>query len=221
MELSSRQMQKVDSQASSRYSIDVLQMMELAGAHVARFAAGLKPNKVVVLYGRGLNGGDGLVCARHLSIMGIPVEIIGTGKELAPAAEKQRACLREMGMHAAKRIEASDADLIIDALLGSSIKGPPREEYVRLISEANQARHNGAEIISIDMPSGMDPDTGSEFSPCIQPDYVVFIGALKKAARKIKCKKYVVNVGIPGKAFEDVGVAYKEMFSVSDIIEIE
>jgi len=217
--LTSKQMAKVDELAVSKYNISVLQMMENAGRSLARFIAVLKPKKVVILYGKGNNGGDGLCAARHLLIIGIKASIVGVGNELNPNTKNQLKTLNQIGIKPSGEIE--DCDIIIDSLLGYNIKGNPRGKYADLINEANKMKEKGTKIVSFDIPSGMNPDNGEKYNPCIEADYTVTLALPKTGLKKLK-NVYLANIGIPNELYKnDLGIEIDNYFKDSDIIKIQ
>ncbi len=140
-----------------------------------------------VLTGKGRNGGDGLAAARHLALLGLPVRIIYSAppEQLDEEAVRQRKLLHKLPgalqpdeqVYAPGAIEWNGFGGIVDALLGTGmISGPLREPVASLIREANGS---GLPIISADLPSGVDPDTGAVSEPCIQASATVAFGLAK------------------------------------------
>ena len=245
-------MAKVDELAVSKYSLSVPQMMENAGRNVARWIADeLKPKKVIVLFGKGNNGGDGLCCARHLAIYGIDIEIVSAfesgGNE---NVMHQLKILKEMGIIPVKDFKAEEDDpenqrfsvhstsknspslakreevecVIVDALLGYNIKGNPEGRFAELIKASNFMRKSGMKVVSYDLPSGMDPDTGEARDPCVEADYTMTLAlpkeGLKKSGEKFG-KLFLVNIGIPNELYEkELGIKIDNYFKEGDVVEI-
>lgn len=216
--ITSKQMAKVDNIAMKKYGLTVEQMMENAGRNLARFAYDkFKPKEVLVAYGKGNNGGGGLVAARHLKILGVNVEIIGASKTVNTNVSRELKILKKMGVHQTTRV--TKADIIIDALLGYNIKGNPKNKYAKLIKEINKTK---SKIISLDLPSGLDPNTGKCHKPCIKSDYTITL-ALPKIGLKHTTqagKIYLSNIGIPNEVYTSLNIKIKNYFSKDDIVKV-
>ncbi len=186
-------------------------MMENAGKAVADVTmARYSPRRTLVICGKGNNGGDGFVAARHLALDGIRVTVMLLCKpgdvKKGPAAENL-AKLFDMGIDV---IEASSPEalhpvafqnfpLIVDAILGTGIRGTPRgldREAIGLINAS------GATVVSVDVPSGLDCHTGI-CETCVRPDLVVTFHAPKPGLEHFNC--VVADIGIPEKASTFVG----------------
>lgn len=122
----------------------------------------------LVLAGKGNNGGDGLAAARHLREAGIAVTLVyaAAPESLAGEAALQRDAAAAMGIPAVvcgrDALDLAACSGIIDALLGTGSAGAPRGAYAELIAAANAS---GRVIVSADIPSGLDADTGRRMSP--------------------------------------------------------
>src|SRR6516164_10687180 len=163
------QMREVDRIMVDELHIELLQMMENAGrclaAHTRSWLSEqLTGRRVVVLAGTGGNGGGGLVAARRLTIWGAAAAVVlGQPRSAVRGVPaRQLEILDRMGVpvwtaeqfvpHALAR-----ADAIVDALIGYSLHGPPREPIAALIRATNRA---DAPVIALDIPSGLDGDSG-------------------------------------------------------------
>ena len=215
--LTSSQMTKVDKLAMES-GISILQMMELAGKHIADFAASLKPKKVIILFGKGNNGGDGLATARHLSIKGIKVEIIPASQKNTKYVNHHLKILKSMGITPKKSFKADKNTVIIDSLLGYNIKGDPKGKYKELINKANDSKKLGTKIISFDIPSGMNPDSNKHHNPYVKADYTLTLALPKKSLKKVK-NLYLVNIGIPGSVYKKLRIK-PYIFDKKDLIKI-
>src|SRR5579884_1902618 len=173
-------MAALERRAAERYGISVATLMENAGARtaeVARRLLAMRPGRrVVVLAGKGNNGGDGLVAARHLRGDGsVRVLLAARAAELRDEPGAQLARLRA---HAVPVTEAEEmtaeelagelrgSDLLVDALFGTGFRGPARGVAARLIEAANSS---GVPVLAVDVPSGVDAETGRAEPPCIRP----------------------------------------------------
>ncbi|MCA1828490.1 MAG: NAD(P)H-hydrate dehydratase [Myxococcales bacterium] len=135
-------------------------LMENAGAAVARAVAALQPRKVVVFCGPGNNGGDGSVAARLLS-PSFEVYTWYTSKNLkGDAAEAAKGWT---GEHADRGIHGGPGVVVVDAVFGSGLSRPPEGAEAEAIRSMNAARERGAQVVAVDVPSGIDSDTGAVY----------------------------------------------------------
>ncbi|MCP3685621.1 MAG: NAD(P)H-hydrate epimerase [bacterium] len=183
------QMKEVDRlMVESGVSIET--MMESASLAVADAAEKIiKGKRILVLCGHGNNGGDGLAAARHLINRGFNVKII-CAKEPRAEAAKQLEKLKEM--NADINNEDFNCDLIIDALLGFNLEGNPRGVFAELINKANQSN---IPILAVDIPSGLDANTGKAYEPCIKAAATVTLGIPKTGLNNVG-KLFLGNIGI-------------------------
>jgi ADP-dependent NAD(P)H-hydrate dehydratase / NAD(P)H-hydrate epimerase len=137
--------------------------------------------RVVVLAGSGDNGGDALYAAAQLARRGVAVTAIAAGSRVHPGGST---ALREAGGRvtddtgdAAGLMDA--ADLIVDGLLGIGGRGGLREPFAGLAARTGQARQAGATVVAVDLPSGIDADTGAVGGPAVRADVTVTFGTLK------------------------------------------
>lgn len=207
---SKSQISELDKLMVDRYGVSVLQMMEIAGLSVAQLAMQVsKGKRILVLCGHGNNGGDGLCAARHLINYGYSVSIIIAKKELSEPSEKQFNTLIKMGINInywPTDIEFSNFDLIIDALLGFNLVGNPREPYASIIRQANSS---GIPILSVDVPSGLDADSGEAYSPCIKASYTLALSAVKKGCvigKEFVGELYLGYIGVPDELYEELKI---------------
>jgi NAD(P)H-hydrate epimerase len=214
--LSVQQIRELDILAIEHVGIPGVVLMENAGRGCAQFiyATLIAPeaSHVLILCGPGNNGGDGFVIARHLRNAGVSVDVA-----LAAAPEKSAgdaginlAILRRMGLpllHAfeddgleAVRQAASRADVIVDALLGTGSSGAPRKAMAKMIEYANTAPR--ARRIAIDIPSGLDAETGAVHEPCFRAAATITMLAPKlgfstPAGREVLGRVIAVDIGTP------------------------
>src|ERR1700722_16923673 len=147
------------------------------GSLLARDPGHVYGARVVVLAGSGDNGGDALYAGARLARRGAAVTAITA----APRAhEGGTAALRAAGGRATEnKAVIARADLIIDGLLGIGGRGGLREPFAGLAAAAEQARHKTATVVAVDLPSGIDADTGAVDGPAVRADVTVTFGALK------------------------------------------
>lgn len=137
----------------------------------------------LILVGKGNNGGDGLAAARHLREAGIAVTLVYAAppESLAGEAALQRDAAAAMGLPAAvygrDRVDLAACSGILDALLGTGSAGAPRGAYAELIAAANAS---GKPVVSADIPSGLNADTGETHEPCIHASVTVCLALLKR-----------------------------------------
>jgi len=208
--------------AFDRWAIETLgvpgiALMENAGRQIAEAARGMlggkRDAKVVILAGRGNNGGDGFVVARHLAMDGVRARtvLVGPREGVRGDAATNLRVLEAMGLGpevvdgeaadvAARVAEAVDgADLVVDGLLGTGTKGEVREPYAGIIEAVNAS---GAPVLAIDIPSGLDPDTGRPLGPTIRAARTVTMAAVKKGfstpgARAYTGEVVTADIGVP------------------------
>jgi len=165
-----------------------LLLMENAGRSVAEIAIQEKPRarRALVVCGAGNNGGDGFVAARHLVVRGLRVQIFfyGSISKAKPDAALNAKIARKVKLSVRRNppltLLASAvrrADLVIDALFGTGISRTLSKRHRRIIECLNAA---GNKTVSIDLPSGMDADTGGAWGAVTRPFLVISLGRHKK-----------------------------------------
>lgn len=205
--------------------VPVEMLMALAGYQVAVLArrlalAAAGPGAAVaVVAGRGNNGGDALVSARHLLDWGlptrvlipVPVEELGATSGLARAAQGAGAELLVLGDGRGQSAERaiSGASLVVDGLLGTGSRGAPREPTAAVISRVNRS---SAEVLSVDLPSGLDADTGEVLGECVRAHHTLMLGVAKAGclapgARHWVGRGWLADIGIPREAYVRAGLA--------------
>jgi NAD(P)H-hydrate epimerase len=226
------QMREIDRIAVEDFGISILQMMENAGRALAELTriqlSSLSRRRIVVLAGRGGNGGGGMAAARRLAIWGAEVRVVLAHPDaaLAEAPARQLASLRGMGVpvHSPGELVSplNGADVVLDALLGYSLDGPPREPEAGLIRTANS---HAVPVISLDMPSGLDPDRGVPHDPTILATRTLTLalpktGLLRPEAAVAVGELWLADISVPALAYERFGLAVGPLFAESDLIRI-
>lgn len=209
---------------SEALGVSRLQLMENAGRSVAEELARRVPNgsRVAVLAGPGGNGGDGLAAARHLAYMGYRVDVILLAKPediRSPEARSMYEALEVMDITVditiardPRRISLEGYDAVVDALLGTGLRGPPRSPYAEAIEAVNRAN---ALKLSVDVPSGLDSDTGEAPGPVVRADVTVTLHKPKPGLFRrpdLVGELVVASIGAPPEAEIYVGpgdVAYR------------
>lgn len=209
--VTSDEMRAMDEEAIQTFQVDVLSLMENAGQAVAALSrrllgGSLAGRHVVCLVGKGNNGGDGLVAARHIHNWGGEVSVVlGSGTELGEVAGRQFRTAEKMGIRAVEGWRASPRPaLLIDALLGYSARGNPREPVAELIREANRSQ---IPILAVDIPSGLDPTTGAPGDPCVEARATLTLGLpktgfLNPESRRYVGELYVADISMPREVYQ-------------------
>lgn len=217
---SERVLTPAEMNAADRYAIDALgvpgiALMENASRHVAQAAAervGPAPRTVLCVCGGGNNGGDGFGAARHLASWGYPVEVwlaTDPARIVGDAEINLEACERiGLPVHQLDDLDAplppSRPDLVIDALLGTGLRGEVRGHARRLIDWMNE---QPAPVLSVDIPSGIDGETGRVAGVAVRAiETVTFVAAklghwLHPGAAH-RGHLHVVDIGMPRAAIE-------------------
>lgn len=206
------QMREIDRVAVDEVGLNLSQMMENAGRSLAEscsefLGVGWGEAHIVVLAGSGGNGGGGMCAARHLANHGGAVTLLTTGQDRLRGVPANQFALylatsgRVGELHELDHLEA---DLVVDAMLGYSLSGAPQgaaAEMIRWVSE------QGAPVISLDVPSGIDSTTG-----CAAGDHVLATVTMTLALPKTGLdadavgRLSVADIGIPQEVFTRVGV---------------
>ena len=230
------QMIEVDRLMIEEFHIDLTRMMENAGrnlAHMARnrFFVGDPRGKIVtVLAGTGGNGGGALVAARRLHNYGAVVQVFLTRPDAAftLVPGHQLDILRRMGVAVHPVVElatAASPDLILDGLIGYSLKGAPHGTAATLIRWANQ---QGAPILALDAPSGVDTTSGTVFTPAIKATATMTLalpkaGLLADGVAEQVGELYLADISVPPSLYAkpSLQLEVSHLFAQSDIIRIK
>jgi len=227
--LTAEEMAEADRTAIEDYGIDVLALMENAGvaaAHLAKKMLGgdVQGKNVCCLVGKGNNGGDGLVAARHLSNWGAAVSVILAGErsDLRDVPARQIAIVDRMGIPVVGPKERlGGAHLVIDALLGYGSRGSPREPAAGLIRQGNGSN---VPILAVDIPSGMDATTGEPGAPTIEARATVTFGLPKTGFLNPKARRYIgelylADISMPGRIYASYSVG-SGLFAKDSLVRI-
>ena len=209
--LTRAQVREVDRRAGDDYGIPGLVLMENAGRSAADLLRELGIHgPVVICCGKGNNAGDGFVIARHLENHGLDVRVLLatptssiTGDAAANFAVLRRAGTRVVEAPAdivtAWRDELARADWIVDALLGTGTQGTVREPFASAIAAINAANRK---VLAIDLPSGLDCDTGAVLGDCVRAHHTATFVARKpgldvSGASEFTGEVHVLDIGVP------------------------
>ncbi len=200
--LKAQEMAQIDRQAIEGFGIPSLLLMEKAGLSVVEAIRREFPDarKVLVVAGRGNNGGDGLVVARHLHLLGYSVGyVLALGEELKGDALLQYKLLKNLGLEPLKEVDFTKYELVVDAIFGTGFEPPVRGQAVKWIEAINRS---GLPVVSVDIPSGLSADSGRLFEPSVRANATVTFQFPKLChflhlASKSCGRLYVANIGIP------------------------
>lgn len=200
--ITAHRMAAVDRNAAA-LGVSQRQLMEASGRAVARAVreAAAPEARVAIVAGRGNNGGDAFVTARVLD-EAVVVHLLGRPESIATdsardnwhalrAAEADTRVVRD-----SRELDLGEPDVVVDAVLGTGITGPPREPEATAIEAINAARASGATVVSVDVPSGLDADTGRSPGAVVEPDRIVTFHDLKPGLAG-RDDVTVADIGIP------------------------
>jgi NAD(P)H-hydrate epimerase len=145
---------------------------------------------------------------------------------LGDAPKRQLASLQAIGVPVHQPGEAAplmhEADVVLDALLGYSLDGPPREPEAGLIRAANA---NAIPILALDLPSGLDPERGLPHDPTIRATRTLAlalpkVGLLRSEAAGSVGELWLADISVPARAYEGFGISLGPLFAESDLIRI-
>ena len=209
--LTAVEMRAVDARAIAELGMPGTRLMDAAGTGAARrieaFLGGTRGKRVVVLCGKGNNGGDGFVVARRLRARRARVRVLLAARraelagDAAWAAARWRGPVEEVADPPGARVAAAlaDADVVVDALLGTGVTGPARGATAALIDLMNAA---GRPVVALDLPSGLSADHGALLGPAVRADLTLTFAAWKRglllhpgAAQAGRVE--VVPIGVP------------------------
>src|SRR5574337_2105710 len=206
------QMRELDRRAAEEYGIPSLLLMENAGLQAVleleRAFPRLVHRRVVIVCGKGNNGGDGFVVARHLFNRGVAVEVVLLARQTETKGDARinLEMIRKLGVPihevtTGQKLEANRtllerADVVVDAILGTGTTGPAKGLVGEAIELLNQV---GKPIVALDIPSGLNSDEGVIPGPCIKALFTVTFGLPKRGVilyPAASCAGRVVTVGI-------------------------
>jgi NAD(P)H-hydrate epimerase len=231
--LTTAQLIKVDHLMVEKYGITVPRMMECAGLRLAELTKYFapKPSHITIVAGKGHNGGDGFVAARHLANWGYQITIL-----LCTEAHNYQNMPREqlnICQNLGLKIIDFDSNIIpqhiqqsafiLDCLLGFGLSGHPRDKIKTFINMLNTS---SKPILALDCPSGLDTTTGTIYTPCIKAKATLTLAMTKTGFRNPQAKPYLGqlflgDIGVPPMLYQQLNLAIKPLFQSYPILEIK
>jgi NAD(P)H-hydrate epimerase len=185
------EMRALDARAIRELGIPGPRLMDNAGtgaaALIARWLAPIRGKAVVVVCGKGNNGGDGFVVARRLKARGAAVRVFLVGRraevrgDAADALGRWRGRAEEVEEPSGLARALGGADVIVDALLGTGVSGAARGPVAAAIEAINRAGAGGVPVVALDLPSGLDSDRGALLGPTVKAWRTVTFAGLKRS----------------------------------------
>jgi len=218
--MSRDEVRSFDRWAIDELGISGVVLMENAGRSCAELIkeklADVAEPQVCIFCGTGNNGGDGYVVARHLLNAGFKVRVVicgdrskvrGDAKINLDILERtgqpiEQIDINETGIEVSIRALTAEADMVVDAIFGTGLKGSLSDQYIKLIETLNACNRP---ILAVDIPSGLDCDTGRALGAAVKAAYTVTFAAVKRGltiAAQVKQytgQIYVASIGVEPK----------------------
>lgn len=207
--LSRDEVRSVDRRAVDEFGMSGVVLMENAGRGCAELLLrqGIG-GPVAICCGRGNNGGDGFVIARHLDIAGVDVRVLlladactvrGDAETNLRVLQQSGIPIRELPEAGELAAELSSCEWVVDAMLGTGTSGEIREPYRTAIDAINQS---GRRVFAVDLPSGLDCDTGEPLGLCVRAELTATFVAEKQGFENPACRTltgsvHVIGIGVP------------------------
>lgn len=232
--LSTEQMIEVDRAMIEDYKIELVQMMENAGRNLATLAKELflegepRDKTVAVLAGAGGNGGGALVAARRLHNWGAVVKVFLSRAQdaFSGVPAHQLEIVKNLGLKVGASNVAPDGsfDVVLDGLIGYSLKGAPSGHAATLIKWANA---QSAPVLSLDAPSGIDTATGQVFDPAMSANATMTLALPKQGLRAegVQAKVgdlYLADISVPPQLYAapPLNLQVSSPFAMGDIVRL-
>ena len=206
--LTSRQVGEIDRLAQERFGISVDWLMEAAGWQVARFCRG----RTAVVCGVGNNAGDGLAAARHLHRWGRLVSVSCVD------------ALAKIAVDVSDELRLEGAEVVVDALFGTGLSRAPEGKFAAWIEAINNSR---SRVIAIDVPSGLDADTGVAYAPVVRAHTTVTLGLAKPGllegdGPRVAGEIWLADIGVPFEAYAAAGIDVPQhLFAGNDTMRLK
>jgi hydroxyethylthiazole kinase-like uncharacterized protein yjeF len=219
-QLTSGQVKEVDALAQERFGISTEWLMEAAGWQVAR----LCPEASAVVCGVGNNAGDGLAAARHLHRWGklTTVCCLDAGR-LSSAAARELVALQRIGVQVSSEVRLDGAEAILDAIFGTGLSRQPQGRFAEWIDAINSS---GLRVIAVDVPSGLDADSGLAYAPSVEAHTTITLGLPKPGllvgdGPRLSGEVWVADIGVPLEAYAAIGVIVPpDLFAKGEFVRL-
>lgn len=216
--LTAKQMRQVDRRTVREFGVPELVLMENAGLRLLGFLQGTYPElsrlQLLLLCGRGNNGGDALVLARHLHNQGVPFRVVLFGRpgDVRGSAAVNLGAVQRLGIEVLSVVGAAGwrralpllkrSDVVVDGILGTGLSRPVEGLLARVFQSVNRS---GAEVLAVDIPSGLSGDSVDLPGPSIQATHTVTFARPKlphvfPPARERCGTVHVADISIPAEA---------------------
>lgn len=210
--VSVKEMKALDRGAVEKFGMPSILLMENAGRGIAALASGMvRKGKILIVCGKGNNGGDGFVAARHLASRGRDVEIALLALPESPDGDAgvnyfivkaMKIPVLELWKESALKMfqeKLAASALVIDSVLGVGVSKPVQEPLKRLLQLIESS---GKPVLAVDLPSGLDGDTGRMLGYALPAAMTATLGAVKQGlikppGRKLAGKVVLVDIGLP------------------------
>jgi NAD(P)H-hydrate epimerase len=220
---------RLDRLAVEEFAIPSIVLMENAARHVTDVALdgleGIATPKVLVVCGPGNNGGDGLAAARHLHNAGLRVTVFlaGNAAQYAGDARVNLDVINRMGLRVFQMDPANPSrsmaaaadglgatDLVIDALVGTGLSRDLNETFEKVVHAINELAADGVPVLAVDLPSGMDADTGSPRRVAVRATVTVTFAGIKEGFFALEAQPFlgevvVADIGVPRELLDRLG----------------
>ena len=219
--MTSHQVKEVDALAQERFGISLDWLMEAAGWQIARFC----PEVTAVVCGVGNNAGDGLAAARHLHRWGRLASVCCVDRtRLQGAAARELLALRRIGIEVSSELRLDGAEAVIDAIFGTGLSRPPAGPFAKWIDAINSSH---LRVVAVDVPSGLDADSGVAYAPCVKAHTTVTLGLPKPGllagdGPRLAGEVWMADIGVPFEAYAMVGAQVPpNLFSTADRVRLD
>lgn len=213
--LTSSQVKQVDALCEERFGIGTDWLMEAAGWQVARSCG----RRAAVVCGVGNNAGDGLAAARHLHRWGRlgSVSCVDASR-LHGAAGRELDALRKLGVDVSAELVLGEAEVVVDAIFGTGLSRAPEGRFAEWIEAINAS---GKQVIAVDVPSGLDADSGVAYSPTVRADLTITLGLPKPGLSTLAGRVLVADIGVPDEAYAALGIQVPAgLFGHGELVEL-
>ncbi len=224
-EMDAQACRQVDSIAIEEFGIAGVVLMENAASALCRHAVemldGTSGRRVEIYCGPGNNAGDGFALARHLHNHEIEVALflLTDPAELTGDAKVNLEIIQHMKLALSLFVGDTNPDsgpvLVVDAIFGTGLSRPPAGKAAAMIRVINARREGGARVLAVDVPSGLDAQTGEPMAPCVVADRTVTFAALKSGfaaldAQPILGHVVVEDIGVPIEVLKRLGTRMQD-----------